>query len=402
MITMSFADIIRQEQERLERQNNDNDKVVYPTTKHDRLYFSGNTREVFVQVLPAPDLVSAFAVPIRRIFLQAKSSQGKDINANFILDPDFNPGSLLDNKIKEWADKGMIPNRFGGQQTPRRFYLLNVVQVVNQNGQYIQERDQEGNLVVRVLELPQSGYQNLIRKLADPLYNTSGSELSFMDINKPSLVKITKPAQGQMEYAVEVYTNITLPPLGHGWENQLENLNALATPTERLENGDKWVQAFVDMKEGRKPNQNNNEGTKNQNPTQNVSQHNPYASVAQTQSNPMPNQQSNTTFQPQTSGSSTEGMVNSGNANSNAQNPWAGVNVTDNDLPTDFGPTQPQQQPQSAPSIDNAPKAPEQPIQPAQPATPQQHNSNQPPQADENNNGLQDIDALLQQELGNL
>src|SRR5690606_31833881 len=152
---------------------------------------------------------------------------------------------------------------------------VRIVQNPQNPQQFMQERDEHGNLVVRVFEMPQSAYANLIRKLGDPLYNTSGSELSFMDVNKPALVKISKPAKGQMEYPVEVYTNVILPPLGQGWENQLEDLNAQAVPTERLENGYDWVKAFVDMKEGRKPSNSNSEATEQ--PQANPFNVNPFA-----------------------------------------------------------------------------------------------------------------------------
>lgn len=277
---MSFADIINQEKKKLdEQQGGNNARVEYPETKHKRLFYEKGQREILVQVLPSADLVSAFAEPVRKIFLQAKSSQGKDINTNFTLAPDSDQGSLLENKITEWADKGMIPNGFGGQQSPRRVYLVNVVNIIqNQGGQYVQELDEKGELVVRVFEMPQSAYSNLLRKLQDPLYNTSGSELSFMDVNRPAPIKISRPAKGQMEYPVDVYNSVALPPLNQGWENQLEDLLAHAVPTERLVNGDQWVQAFIDMKEGRKPNQNNNQQGQgqSQNPSAGQQQTNPY------------------------------------------------------------------------------------------------------------------------------
>lgn len=301
---MSFADIINAEQKKLEA-SSQREGVKYPQTKHKRLFFDKDQRELLVQILPSADLVSTFAEPIRRIFLTARSSSGKDIKANFTLDPEPNEGSLLEQKIVEWADKGMIPNGFGGQQTPRRVFLVNVVRVIQnpQNPQqWVQERDQEGNLVVRAFEMPQSAYANLIRKLQDPLYNVSGTELSFMDPNRPSPVKISKPAKGQMEYPVEVYTSIVLPSLGNGWESQLEDLKALATPTERLENGYDWVKAFVDMKEGRKPSRSTDEGVAiPEAPSVNPyaqQQPNPYANTqpnpyAQQQLNPYAQQQPN-------------------------------------------------------------------------------------------------------------
>lgn len=256
---MSFADIINNEQKVLE-QSNGNDKVEYPKTKQKRLFFEQNQREIIIQVLPTADLFGQFFAPIRKIFLSAKSSSGKDVNSNFVLDADPNPGSLLEQKIAEWAGLGIIPNGFGGQASPRRTYLVNVVRIVQDpaSQQWVQERDANGQLATRVFEMPQSAFSSYIEKLKNPLLNSSGTDLSFMDVNRPNPVQITKPDRNSnsKEYKVDVYSNIVLPPLGQGWEQTLENLQEQATPTERLVNGDKWVQAFIDMKEGRKPNQN--------------------------------------------------------------------------------------------------------------------------------------------------
>lgn len=254
---MSFADILNQEATKIEQGNNSNEGVKYPKAKHPRLFFGKNEKELIVQILPTADLFGLFAKSTRKIFLQAKSSKGKDIKTNFTLDAEQNPGSILEQKITEWAQKGMIPNGFGGQTNPKRYHTVNAVKIVQTPQGFVQERDTEGNLVVRLFDMPQSAYASYIRQLRDPMLNTSGSDLSFMDINKPAAVKISKPAPGGMEYQVQVYTNVILPPLGQGWENQLENLEEHVVPTERLENGQDWVNAFIDMKEGRAPQRSN-------------------------------------------------------------------------------------------------------------------------------------------------
>ncbi|MCB5366946.1 hypothetical protein LIP24_09880 [Collinsella aerofaciens] len=436
---MSFADIINQEQKKLEAAGQ-REGVKYPQTKHKRLFFDKEHRSLLIQVLPSSDLVSAFAEPVRRIFLTARSSSGKDIRANFTLDPEPNEGSLLEQKIAEWADKGMIPNGFGGQQTPRRLYLVNVVRILQnpQNPQqWVQERDQEGNLVVRVFEMPHSAYANLIRKLQNPLFNTSGTELSFMDPNNPRPIEVSKPAKGQMEYPVEVYTNIPLPPLGQGWESQLEDLKALAVPTERLENGYDWVKAFVDMKEGRKPSGSNGNGGE----TETAPQVNPYAQqqpnpYASTQTNPYAQQQPNPYAQQPNLNPST--------------NPFAAAPQTETPYVAPQAPTVPQQpqepvapqqpvQPQPTQPVNTfeTPAVPQQPQQPesygnigeevdlaniedlmptgmqqAQPEAPQQNIPNSVPtqpnnaapnvpthNVETNDNGLLDIDAMLEREL---
>ncbi|QVW29004.1 hypothetical protein [Bacillus phage SWEP1] len=252
-MNLSIADIIAQEQKNLEQQGGgDHPKVVYPETKHQRLFFEKGQTELMIQLLPAGDLVSPFFAHTRKIFLSAKTSKGKELNVNFTLDSQVNEGSLLDNKIAEWTDKGMIPTPFGGQQKPKNLYLVNVVRVFPnpQNPQQLlQERDQAGNLVVRLFEMPQTAFKTILKNLTDP-FLSGGRDLSFIDPNGAYPIKIAKPAKGQMEYPVTVYQT-NLPPLGQGWETQLENLPAHAVPTERLENGYQWVETFISIKEGK-------------------------------------------------------------------------------------------------------------------------------------------------------
>jgi hypothetical protein len=418
---MSFADIINATAKQLEQGNNDHDKVQYPQTKQKPLYFEKGVRDILVQVLPSADLVSMFAVPVRKIFLTAMTSQGKQLNSNFTLDAEPNPGSLLEAKITEWQSKQMLPNGFGGQQSPRRLFLVNAVRVIQNPAntqQWVQERDQQGNLVIRKFELPQSAFQNLLKKLADPLLNVSGSELSFMDINRPSPVKISKPAKGQMEYPVEVYNTIILPPLGQGWENLLEDLNAQAVPTERLVNGEKWVQAFIDMKEGRKPNQGNAEAAAPTAPAVN-----PYAQLGASPvpgtapvANPYAQPQANPYAQPQPNPYAAAPQPNpyaQPTANPMAPAPVAPVANPYVAAPAPTAPAAPVANPYAAPQAPVAPAAPvpnfddlpetdintlmptgmgqPAPTAPAAPAAPHV-----------NANGLNDIDAMLAKELGNI
>ncbi|WCS69247.1 hypothetical protein Goe20_01300 [Bacillus phage vB_BsuM-Goe20] len=416
---MSFQDLINAETKKLESRQG-GEGVKYPQTKHDRLFFGKNSPQHVLQILPAADLASAFAIPTRKIFLTTKSSQGKEIKANFTLDAEENPGSLLEQKITEWAGKQMIPSGYGGQQSPRVVYLLNVVKVVQLADQtWAQERDAEGNLVVRLLELPQSGYRNLLNKLKDPLCNVSGTALSFMDINKAAAVRISKPAPKQMEYPVDIYPNIILPPLGQGWETQLEDLHAHAVPTERLENGADWVQAFIDMKEGRKPNGGGNNTAPAANPfaqQQQQQQQQPDPFGQQPAANPFAQQQQpNTSVQPPVQNQAQNpfgqqqqqpdpfGQQQQPNVVGNPTVQPGGVSYTpptqqpdiqmptgmeqappqglvSDPLPTDFGVSVPQQPEFSMP---------ETPPQEGLPA----HN------LPENANGLADIDAMLDKEL---
>jgi hypothetical protein len=397
---MSFADILNQEQKKIE-QNSGGDRVKFPETKHKRLFFDSNETSICMQILPTANLYGAFWAPVRKIFLNARKQDGTQWKMNFLLDADFNEGSLLDQKVKEWGEKEMIPNGFGGQQTARRFYMVNAVRVFQQGENWVQERDAQGNLVVRVFEMPQSAYADLIGKLQDPKFKTSQSELSFMDVNGAALLEVKKPpknTQGPKFYSVEVFPHIKLPPLGLGWESQLEDLAAQSVPTERLENGAGLIQAFVDVMEGRKPNQGNESPQAGQAP---APQANPYAApqpnaftpgqapAPQAQAQPAPTPTPTPTQMPD---------VNAGLANL----PDAGaMNTAPQPTPAPVTPAQPQTnaftpgQAPVAPPTQAAPTVPTQaaPAQPAQPNIPQHAT---------NGNGLPDINAMLDEELENL
>ncbi|QQO40550.1 ssDNA binding protein [Bacillus phage 000TH008] len=437
---MSFMDIINQETQKIASSGGgENDRVKYPERKQKPLFFAKGETAKLVQIMPSADLQSKFFVPIRKIFLSAVSSQGKQINSNFVLDAEENPGSLLEQKIAEWGGKGLIPNGFGGQQSPRMVFLYNVVAVSQDpnSGTFVQERDQQGNLVIRMFEMPYSAHKKIINLLGDPLYRPEGtSELSFMDVNQPRLVKISKPPKGSMEYGVDVYTNVTLPPSGAGWESRLEDLHANAVPTERLENGDKWVKAFIDMKEGRKPNQSNNQG-------QTAPVANPYAQQQPPQGN-MQVQQQNTYTQQQFNANPS---VQQPNVNTymqhqqpniamptGMQQPPSQPQVTQNQtqptgglvtdpLPSEFDsvpdvsnagadlnphtqvvpPSQPSIVPNNITPSSEPTQSQVAPTQPEPSVAPTQPNQNTVPthNVDVNNNGLLDIDNMLNEALNN-
>ncbi|UPI12895.1 hypothetical protein [Bacillus phage SBSphiJ5] len=397
---MSFLDIVNQEAGKLKSSGN-TDKVEYPKTKHDRI-FAGKDNQIAVQILPSADLHGQFWKKIRKLYLTTVSSQGKEVKANFTLDGDENPGSMLEQKYMEWVERDVLPKGRYGIPTPNEFYLVNAVRLVQDAaGNWTQERDTTGQLVVRVLELKPSAMQDILNKIQNTMYNISNTQLAFLHPDKSCVTQIEKPADNESpkKYKFHVFPHLLLPPLGQGWEQQLEDLEEQGTPTERLVNGDKWVQAFIDMMEGRKPNQNQGQ---NAAPAPTV---NPYA-AQQPNANPFAGQQPP------------------------AANPFAGQpapapaapqqpNIT---MPTGMGePTPPPAQPQVNANPATPPVQPQAaPAQPAQPTgglvsdplpadfgTPAQTSAapaNEVPlhSVETNSNGLLDVNALLQQEVGDL
>lgn len=399
---MSFLDIVNSELKKTES-NSNFEGVKYPQTKHKKLFYENGAKDLFIQILPSAVREAApFAVQTRKIFLQTKSSQGKDVKSNFTLHPEVNPYGVMEQKVTEWQSRQMIPNGFGGQQTARTSFLLNVIKIVPnpQNpSEWVQERDEHGQLVVRIFEMAQSAYTGLLTKLKDPMMNTSGTPLSFMAPERAAIIKVSKPAQGSFQYGVDVYANMPLPPLDQGWENLLEPLEPHAVATEELENGLDWVNAFIDMMEGRKPSGGNNQQTPAPapaappmgNPYADASQGNPYGQPAPAPAPapaPTPPQYGQAPAQP--AAPSTYAPPAAPSAPAAPPTPPA-------------APAAPASSP--APAQPTPPAQPANPTPPAQPAQPQQTPPSQPAgdlsnHAVPNDNNLLDLDSMLDDVVG--
>ncbi|AGB62739.1 hypothetical protein [Bacillus phage phiAGATE] len=412
---MNFQDILKNEIKKAEQSGGSNfEGVKYPQTKHKKLFHEKNNPDVYVQVLPSAALAGAdYAIPSRKIFLSAVSSQGKEIKSNFVLHPEPNPYGILEQKVTDWQARQMIPSGYGGQQKVKQVFLANVIKIVAVQGQdgqqhWVQERDENGQLVIRVMELPKSAREDLNKQLVDPMLNTSGTNLSFIDPNRAAVLKISKPPQGSYNYSVTVYTNLVLPPLDQGWEGMLEPLEPHAVATEELPNGKDWVNAFIDMKEGRKPNGGNEQQAPAAPPAGN-----PYGQQmppAPPQGNPYGQQMPAQPYAPQAPQAPAQGNPYEQPASTYVPPaptpPVAPAAPAQPDAPV--GNPYEQQQPAAAPSAPpQAPPAqpavaPAQPAPPAQPAQPQQTPPSQPDLTNQsvmNGNDLPDMDKLLEEEL---
>lgn len=411
---MSFLDIVNNELKKTESSSNF-EGVKYPQTKHKKLFYEKGSSDLFMQILPSAAREAApFAVQSRKIFLQTKSSQGKDVKSNFTLHPEINQYGVLEQKVTEWQTRQMIPNGFGGQQTPKTIYLLNVIKIVPnpQNpSEWVQERDEHGQLVVRIFEMPQSAYSGLLTKLKDPMMNTSGTPLSFMAPERAAIIKISKPTPGSFQYGVDVYANMPLPPLDQGWENLLEPLEPHAVATEELENGLDWINAFVDMMEGRKPSGGNSQQTPAPaappmgNPYADAPQGNPYSQPAPAA--PQYGQAPNAYAPSAPQAAPTPPQYGQAPAQPAAPNTYAPPAAPAAPVAPPTPPAAPAAPvaPASSPAQPTPPAQPATPAPPAQPAQPQQTPPSQPAgdlsnHAVPNDNNLLDLDSMLDDVVG--
>lgn len=253
---MGFLDAIEKEFEKENKSKGGNferKEIDFPKAKHNQIFLSKKKEpEVLVQILPDAEKQGNFFQPLREIGINYIKRDGTEKFMNFTLDGKYNPDSFLDPKIKELQDKELLTNKmFGGQQQARKGYQINVVRVSREGNSFVQEKDQNGDIVVRSMRLRHSAFEKLKEQLKDPMQNVNGSDLSFMNPDSASPVRISMPPEGAKEYGVTPYTQFKLPPLPQGWESQLEDLQELAKPTEQISLD--LVKAITDMIEGKDP-----------------------------------------------------------------------------------------------------------------------------------------------------
>lgn len=271
-VNMSFMDDLQKEMDRVNQDNGNNEDVdsPYKHLKHDSLYFDKNNRNFIVRILP-PVNGGFFAKEFKELFLKATNKNGKELKSMVTIASEATPdNNELMRDLLTWQQQGLVPDNYGNQAKPTKRYYVNAVKVLaDGQGNIFMETDQQGNLVVRLMKLPTSAYQQILSKLADPMLQPNGeTEYGFIGINNAFPINITKPAPGSMQYGVDVYSNKELGALPQGWEQNVEDLNYQATPTEEYDHTYlPMIRDILNGNEGASSNQGGNSGGQTQ-PTQ--------------------------------------------------------------------------------------------------------------------------------------
>lgn len=238
---MNFQEQLQQQLNQLEdggvNFNDQETKNPYNDLKHDQIQLKENPSEAIVRILP-PKGDEFFASGFQEMFVQARNKNGKDLNTylNFPLQLQPND-SELDQQLLEWIKTKEFPNSKG--YGPSKRFLINAIKVAPDpnTGQFVHETDQQGKPVVRTMKLPKTAYDKIITALGDEMTNHGiNSEYGFISPEKAYPVKVSrsKSSEGQVQYNVDVYQNIDLGPAPIGWEEELEDLDYQATPSEEL------------------------------------------------------------------------------------------------------------------------------------------------------------------------
>lgn len=304
----NFLEQLKEQQARTQQQGNFNDEKVdspYKHLQHPPLNFNAKNTSFTVRILPPLDDDVFFSREIREVWFETVNKNGKTLNSRFtVLGEDTPDSSIVVNNFVRWQNENRIPARKPERTKLTKRYLVNAVQVgKGPDGKLYPETDANGNIMVRLLTLPQSAFAAIVRKLSDEMLVPNGAdERSFLSEANAFPIRISKPDVGAMTYNVDVYTNYDLGPLPSNWKELCEDLEYQATPTEKYNAN--FVEYFIKVVNGEEDNTagsdtQSNQGsfgggqqpTQHQNFNQNQSQQN--FNQNQSQQNTQPPQQNN-------------------------------------------------------------------------------------------------------------
>ena len=388
----AFSNFLSQEQQSTENNFNNNQQERYqPKNKTIRL--NKQNPEIIVRVLPGVKTQEdteglQFFSKYRSIFLNYVKGDGTATSSPFTLP--FTVGeSVLDPFISNWKNNNVKINDYN--TNPAQRYLVNVIPLVSNQGQFQYQVDPMGNILVAPMELTKTLFEDLSVKLQDEnLMPTQDSNLNFISENHAFAVKLYRTGQGtDTSYKAEVYQRQDLGQLPQGWENLTSDIQKMAEPTEESSPGfvnfvinsingtDKSIKNFdFEDDSNTAPSQSQSGG---QAPSQQqIDNQVPSNLGAPTQSQSVEQQQPVQQSQP-----TQQGNVDWNNlAQQQSQpepeqsNPWAGVDlnsVDDSQVP--FNTQQPTQPTQPTQNQQQAPQQNQQPQQQAQPNIPQEQQS---------------------------
>lgn len=396
----SFSNFLSQEQQSTESNFNNNQQERYqPKNKTIRL--NKQNPEIIVRVLPGVKTQEdteglQFFSKFRSIFLNYVKGDGTATSSPFTLP--FTMGeSVLDSFISNWKNNNVKINDYN--TNPAQRYLVNVIPLVSNQGQFQYQVDPMGNIFVAPMELTKTLFDDLSVKLQDEnLMPTQDSNLNFISENHAFAVKLYRTGQGtDTSYKAEVYQRQDLGQLPQGWENLTSDIQKMAEPTEESSPGfvnfvinsingtDKSIKNFDFEDDGNTaPSKGQSEG---QAPSQQqIDNQMPSNLGVPTQGQPVEQQQPVQQSQPTQQGNVDWNNLAQQQSQPEQSNPWAGVDlnsIDDSQVPFN---TQPQQQSQQ--------QAPQQNQQPQQQQQQQQAQPNIP-QEQQSQNKMKSVDDIL-------
>lgn len=246
----SLDELLKKEQGKLN--TFDNEETDYPAKhlKHDMLYLSKDTPEQLVRILPPVTDEANLGEGYREFWVEGSNASGKEVRTKLVLDANPNPNNKLDQQINTWVEAKNIPNKFGSR--PSKRFMLNTVRLSkNQEGKFVHEVDEQGELVVRVLQVPQSLYTEALTKLSNVYFEPAGVTDGYRIISEQNAYPFDLKRSGtglDTRYTVDVYER-DLGPLPNNWRDKSEDLAYQASKTDEDDSYANYVIAVVNGQE---------------------------------------------------------------------------------------------------------------------------------------------------------
>lgn len=274
---MGLAEALSNFQQNYGNSGGNDDEIVEPFDKLKNGYLrlgSGRSSQsdFYARILPSDPFYKDF----EQIGVQAPTKTGdKDLLFQSARNDNNDP---LRQAVSRWGKRIVTHfNKVGMEKGAgfRTRFLLNVIPLVNQGGQFVEETDEQGNYKVYVLNLSYSQFKQLEALISNPANNpqasqfystvaqqfgvTTGDDWSFLSpqVTYPVHFSGTIGANNMFESHIDLQATTMLAPLRQGWESQLEDLNYQATPSYQYKAGVvDWVINYQDELLGfKQPNQ---------------------------------------------------------------------------------------------------------------------------------------------------
>lgn len=236
----NFLDALRQEKDNIE----DNEKESIPTPKNDILRVNDKNKELLLRLLPSVSLLkeasdASLGVKQHSIMLNLTFTRDGKESKTFTslnLPTYYDKSNETQQSVDRWIKEGKLRTKFG-ESKPRNVFWVNVLQVVNKNGQMSYVKDDDGNPKVFAFQATSTVYRMLLDKLTDPLLDLGDTlEDSLIGWNKSYPVKVSYV--DQTTRTVDIYTNdrVALAPIAQEVIiPQLDSFSELTKPSDETQ-----------------------------------------------------------------------------------------------------------------------------------------------------------------------
>lgn len=233
-----------------------NDTIVepYQALKNGQLRLGSgksSSQDFYARILPWGE--SSFSQDFSQVGISTPSKNGSTNDSILVSSAQNDPNDPLKVAMNRWGNRVVSRyNKLGGEkgQGFKTRFLLNVIPLVQQNGQLVEETDEAGQYKVMLLNLSYTQFKQLEGLLTNTINNPTSSQFYSQIAQQYGVTQtddwsfispqIAYPvhfggsvnlSNNIFESHVELLQSQMLAPLQQGWETLLEDLAYQATPS---------------------------------------------------------------------------------------------------------------------------------------------------------------------------